>query len=54
MDNKNSNLKKVMITVNGKPVGDGLLIDKITYVPVNTAGQAVKKSSMEMTRVSEG
>lgn len=29
-----NNVKKIMITVNGKPVGNGLLIDKITYAPV--------------------
>lgn len=34
-----NNVKKIMITVNGKPVGNGLLIDKTTYAPVvNTSG----------------
>lgn len=26
--------KKIMITVNGEPVGKGLWIDKVTYAPV--------------------
>ncbi|GAB6929264.1 hypothetical protein JCM10914A_32470 [Paenibacillus sp. JCM 10914] len=29
-----SNVKKIKITVNGKPVGNGLIIDKVTYAPV--------------------
>ena len=32
---KDSNVKKIMITVNGKPIGNGLLIDKVTYAPVS-------------------
>lgn len=31
---KDNNVKKIMITVNGKPVGNGLLIDKVTYAPI--------------------
>ncbi|MBO2944007.1 hypothetical protein JJQ72_08520 [Paenibacillus sp. F411] len=30
-----NNVKKIMITVNGKPVGSGLWIDKTTYAPVD-------------------
>ncbi|WP_179087356.1 hypothetical protein [Paenibacillus glucanolyticus] len=33
-----NNVKKIMITVNGKPVGNGLLIDKVTYAPIQRAG----------------
>ena len=32
--NFESNFKKVMITVNGEPVGKGLVIDSVTYAPV--------------------
>ncbi|MGG4344018.1 hypothetical protein [Paenibacillus lautus] len=31
---KDNNVKKIMVTVNGKPVGNGLLIDKVTYAPI--------------------
>lgn len=31
---KENNMKKIMITVNGKPVGNGLWIDKVTYAPI--------------------
>lgn len=31
-----NNVKKIIITVNGKPVGNGLVIDKVTYAPVVT------------------
>lgn len=34
---KDNNVKKIMITVNGKPVGNGLLIDKVTYAPIQRA-----------------
>ncbi|NMO95222.1 hypothetical protein [Paenibacillus lemnae] len=34
-----NNVKKIMITVNGKPVGNGLLIDKVTYAPVTGAAE---------------
>ncbi|WP_322902935.1 hypothetical protein [Paenibacillus campi] len=32
--NFEANFKKVMITVNGEPVGKGLVIDSVTYAPV--------------------
>ncbi|GGN98973.1 hypothetical protein [Saccharibacillus kuerlensis] len=31
----NSNFKKIMVTVNGEPVGNGLVLDSITFRPVN-------------------
>lgn len=34
MQNKEKNYKKMLITVNGEPVGKGLLIDKVTYAPI--------------------
>ena len=37
---KEDNVKKIMITVNGKPVGSGLLIDKVTYAPVNRTAES--------------
>ncbi|MGG1879636.1 hypothetical protein ABDI30_18950 [Paenibacillus cisolokensis] len=39
---KDNNIKKIMITVNGKPVGNGLFIDKITYAPVHPTPANVK------------
>ncbi|MFC7677993.1 hypothetical protein [Paenibacillus sp. GCM10028914] len=35
------NVKKIMVTVNGKPVGNGLLIDKVTYAPVTRVSDAM-------------
>lgn len=35
MQNKEKNYKKMVITVNGEPVGNGLLIDKVTYAPIS-------------------
>lgn len=32
---KENNIKKIMITVNGKPLGTELWVDKVTYAPVN-------------------
>jgi len=34
MQNKEKNYKKMLVTVNGEPVGNGLLIDKVTYAPI--------------------
>lgn len=32
---KENNIKKITITVNGKPIGTELWVDKVTYAPVN-------------------
>ncbi|MGF7047059.1 hypothetical protein J2T13_001561 [Paenibacillus sp. DS2015] len=34
MQNSEKNVKKIIITVNGEPVGNGILIDTITYAPI--------------------
>ncbi|WP_166273192.1 hypothetical protein [Saccharibacillus alkalitolerans] len=31
----NTNFKKITVTVNGEPVGNGLLLDSVTFRPVN-------------------
>lgn len=35
-----NNVKKIMITVNGKQVGNGLLIDKVTYAPIGNGSDS--------------
>lgn len=43
---KENNIKKIMITVNGKPVATELWVDKVTYAPVNReAGAYVGQSA---------
>ncbi|WP_161487816.1 hypothetical protein [Paenibacillus glacialis] len=34
MQNKEENHKKLLVTVNGEPVGNVLLIDKVTFAPI--------------------
>jgi len=34
---QNTSTKTIMITVNGEPVGRKLVIDSVTYAPVNEA-----------------
>lgn len=48
--NFDPNFKKITITVNGEPVGNGLLIDRVTYVPVrdNRETQDTAKDSAQM------
>ncbi|MEW4368487.1 hypothetical protein [Paenibacillus kandeliae] len=49
--NFDPNFKKVMITVNGEPVGNGLVIDRITYAPVREhelANEAAQKPTAPM------
>ncbi len=31
----NSTFKKITVTLNGEPVGNGLLLDSVTFRPVN-------------------
>lgn len=40
-----------MITVNGKPVGNGLVIDKVTYAPVGRAEEARSEASRAASTV---
>ncbi|WP_169725594.1 hypothetical protein [Paenibacillus bovis] len=45
------NFKKIMITVNGEPVGDGLLIDRVTYAPVRDNRENIQDSSSETAQM---
>ncbi|WP_170308011.1 hypothetical protein [Paenibacillus dakarensis] len=47
---KQNNLKRIMITVNGKPVGNGLLIDKVTYAPVASESDAYINEQNRMSK----
>jgi len=47
----NNNVKKIMITVNGKPVGNGLVIDKVTYAPVGRTEEARSEASRAASSV---
>lgn len=49
---KENNVKKIMITVNGKPVGNGLLIDKVTYAPVNRRPTPIPAEMFRAKRLS--
>lgn len=31
----NTNFKKIRVTVNGEPVGNGLLLDSVTFRPIS-------------------
>ncbi|MEC0241818.1 hypothetical protein P4H66_18540 [Paenibacillus dokdonensis] len=44
---KEQQYKKMLITVNGKPVGREIWIDKITYAPVFTDESAVKPAGSD-------
>lgn len=44
-----NNVKKIMITVNGKPVGNGLVIDKVTYAPVVTTSDTYLHNENRLT-----
>ncbi|MDO3408534.1 hypothetical protein QWJ34_02000 [Saccharibacillus sp. CPCC 101409] len=39
MHTPNTNMKKIMITVNGEPVGSGLLLDSVTFRPLNDCAE---------------
>lgn len=51
MHMNNNNVKKIMITVNGKPVGNGLVIDKVTYAPVGRTEESRSEASRAATTV---
>ncbi|WP_179218426.1 hypothetical protein [Saccharibacillus sp. O23] len=37
-----SNLTKIIVTVNGEQVGNGLLLDSVTFRPVNPESSVLK------------
>ncbi|MBT2287375.1 hypothetical protein J7E78_28190 [Paenibacillus polymyxa] len=47
---QNTSTKTIMITVNGEPVGRKLVIDSVTYAPVNEADGAQHLHKMGIGR----
>lgn len=43
--NFDNNYRKIQITVNGEPVGDGLVLDRITYAPLREEDNKADKAS---------
>lgn len=52
MQKNEKNYKKMLITVNGEPVGNGLLIDKVTYAPILN-GSTSDRDSQNITNNSQ-
>ncbi|WP_186331429.1 hypothetical protein [Paenibacillus xylanexedens] len=45
--NQNASTKTIMITLNGEPVGRKLIIDSVTYAPVDQTDSAQYLHKME-------
>lgn len=43
--NFDHNYRKIQITVNGEPVGDELVLDRVTYAPVNDEDHKADKAN---------
>ncbi|ODP29953.1 hypothetical protein PO903_10840 [Paenibacillus sp. PK4536] len=43
--NFDNNYRKIQITVNGEPVGDGLVLDRITYAPLREEDDKADKAT---------
>jgi len=44
MQKKEKNYRKLLVTVNGEPVGNGLLIDKVTFAPILNGSHSERDS----------
>ncbi len=40
-----SNLTKIIVTVNGEPVGNGLLLDSVTFRPVSPESSVLESAA---------
>lgn len=50
--NFDHNYRKIQITVNGEPVGDGLVLDRVTYAPLREEENQADKANQHQAMSS--